>query len=242
MLDSVNWPQTLVFFVLEALLLLAAVVFQRVLSRRSGIKAVHHLGLQPLRLASCGAILALTVLVAARMIGAFVAVQLPVSQLPAEPHVVFENAMIVSSYMILICGVPFFFLVGSWMGRHSMHMAPARGSLNVLSASIVAAVGALALSLSVLGLMQSVPSLGHPDVLSQIPDSSLTNLLASIWQNALLMFVPMLAGFVYGRRRLNGAYLRYLLRRVPRSTADTIVGLAYEEAAKSDEHVRSRAT
>ena len=138
-----------------------------------------------------------------------------------------QAALGVTSELVLVLwGCPLFFLIGRWMGRRSMVRVPtARRVLGVVYASAISvAVSSTAPLLALTGILGAeAPSRIAPEELSYM------TVLSSSLVILLLVLVPALCGHWRGRRQVLGAYMVFLLTKVPESTRDVIVGLAYEE-------------
>lgn len=115
--------------------------------------------------------------------------------------------------VLLLWGCPLFFLVGRWMGRRSMVNVPtARRVLGVVYASAISVAATTMASLLASG-------------------GNMAGLSVSVVVLPLVL-VPALCGYWRGRRQVLGAYMGFLLTKVPESTRDIIVGLAYDEVTK----------
>ena len=196
-----------------------------VLVRKSPVSIVDF-GLQRRRLVAYGALMLFGVFQFAAVVGSFIAYQAAPPTM--EPADVATYIATVNSWALVFLGGPLVFLVGAWMGRRSIpRMSIVYGALNV----VIAGVLCVSLAAIILLLMASSPDNGLMDeMLSGIEEAGLW---ASLSSNMALVLVPALCGYLNGRRKFSGAYLAYLLRRVPKDTRDTIVRLAYEEAIKT---------
>ena len=140
-----------------------------------------------------------------------------------------QAALAVATELVLVLwGCPLFFLVGRWMGRRSMaHVPMARRVLAVVCASAISVVASTMVALLTLSGALGVEYRATQEALSYM------DVLSSGTVVLLFVFVPALCGYWRGRRQVLGAYMGFLLTKVPQGTRDIIVELAYQEAAKS---------
>lgn len=223
-----NWKQAALTWILDGLLFLVVRYVYTSVAKRRRLAQLHTFGVSWRRLLLYGALMVFGV---DRFIGMIAGMM--GGSLPLDSHTPTVISTL-SFYVLLICGIPLLFAVGTWMSRRSMGLPLALGLAIAFAAPIIGASAGILLAATAYGLALFLSlDLGAYQPLMQ-------NTLAS-WQDTLLwstvfLAVPVLAGFLNGTRGVSGAYLSHLLRQVPESTADAIVSLAYEEASKHADH------
>ena len=226
MMDGWNWKHTIMTAILEAGVFFVVQYIRTTFARHRPLTPLRRFAMSWQRLLVYGALL---VFLVDRLIGgvsSWIYAHLPESNFPTVTYGV------LTFYMAIFCGIPLLFAVGIWMSRRSMTLSLAGGLLTGASAGVVGMSVSLFFAMAI-GL--AAASLGLDlGVAGQSLDSvrdSWTDALSTL---GVVVAASLVGGYLYGRRSTTAAYMSYLLRRVPESTSEAIVSLAYEEAMKHE--------
>lgn len=139
-----------------------------------------------------------------------------------------ELTNLTSNLSILLLGIPLVYLAGRVMGRRSTADGPVyRG---VIAVSIAAAIAVLVSVAFTWALGATVFLTAMFEQLGSVGGVAIALAVFCV----LVVLVPALAGYHRGRRQRIGAYMAYVLNKVNVETRQTIVALAYQEAARTD--------
>lgn len=130
---------------------------------------------------------------------------------------------------LLLWGVPLLYVSGRLVGRRAASdMSIYSGVFSVAAASVCAILVSVVFNRVLAG----------PAFFGQIQDalretgSYYTYLLLSVLVGLSMVLLPSLCGYARGRRQGVGAYMNYVLNKVPLDSREVIVSIAHQEAAK----------